>query len=153
MDVSSVIKTWKTTRFWFLDLANRYDNDQLNVIPHGFNNNLIWHLGHVISVQDTLIYKSTGVSSTLPDDLRLKYKPGTRPENVADGTEIDLIKSLLLAQIDWTEKDMAQQLFGPFQERTLSTGYHLGSLEDAFVFNNFHEGLHMGYFMGIKKLV
>ena len=73
MDAISLIKTWKTTRSLLLNLANKYEHDQLNLIPTGFNNNLIWHLGHVIAVQDTLIYKSTGASSELSDEFRLKY--------------------------------------------------------------------------------
>jgi hypothetical protein len=34
-----------------------YNLDQLNTIPEGFNNNLIWNIGHIIVSQQLLVYK------------------------------------------------------------------------------------------------
>ncbi len=32
-----------------------------------------------------------------------------------------------------------------------SAGIRLESVEDAIAFNNFHEGIHLGYVMALKK--
>jgi hypothetical protein len=34
-----------------------------------------------------------------------------------------------------------------------STGYVLTSAQDAMTFNNFHEGIHLGVILGLRKLV
>ena len=35
----------------------------------------------------------------------------------------------------------------------LHMDFHLGSLQDALAFNNYHEGLHLGYMKSIAKFV
>ena len=55
--------------------------------------------------------------------------------------------------IDQTEADLASRKFVSFTERTTITGFHLGSLQDALAFNNYHEGLHLGYMKSIAKFV
>lgn len=55
--MESILKTWKTSRKLFLEYFDNYTIDQLNKIPDGFSNNLIWNIGHVIVAQQALIYK------------------------------------------------------------------------------------------------
>jgi hypothetical protein len=40
--------------------------EQLNKIPEGYNNNLIWNIAHVVVVQQMLVYKL----SEFYDDFR-----------------------------------------------------------------------------------
>ncbi|WP_407635809.1 DinB family protein [Solitalea canadensis] len=44
-----------------MKLKLKYTIDQLNKVPAGFNNNLIWNIGHEIVAQQALIYKSSGL--------------------------------------------------------------------------------------------
>lgn len=59
--MNSTFKIWKTSRNLYLDFFEKYTLDQLNKIPEGFNNNLIWNIGHEIVAQQALIYKSSGL--------------------------------------------------------------------------------------------
>jgi hypothetical protein len=79
------------------------------------------------------------------------YKPGTKPTKNTSQDEIDELKELLTSLIEKTKTDFSERRFVTFSERTLRTGFHLGSLADAIQFNNFHEGLHLGVMMGIRK--
>ena len=67
--------------------------------------------------------------------------------------EAEQIKFLLISMINQSETDLANQKFVSFAERNTITGFHLGSLQDTFVFNNYHEGLHMGYIKSIGRFV
>lgn len=151
--MKSIFKTWKTNRNLYLEYFEKYTLDQLNKVPDGFNNNLIWNIGHVIVAQQGLIYKSSGLRAYISEEMYARYKPGTRPEGQTTQSQADELKSLLISLIAKTETDYNSGKFVTYHERMTGTGFHLGSLMDAFEFNTYHEGLHLGYMMSIKKFV
>ncbi len=151
--MKSIFKAWKTSRQLHLDFFDRCTLEQLNQIPQGFNNNLIWNIGHIIVAQQSLIYKSSDVPMYISDDLFHRYKPGTKPTRTVSSDEADELKSLLTSLIEQTEADFYKGKFVVFNERTTGTGFHLASLREALEFNNYHEGLHLGFMMSIKKFV
>lgn len=151
--MDAVIKVWKTNRKLHLDFFDKYSLEQLNRVPEKFSNNIIWNIGHIIAAQQSLVYKSSGLPMHISDEHFDKYKPGTRPEGLVSQQEADEIKSLLMLMIDKTETDLKNGIFKNFTERNTITGFHLGSLQDALVFNNYHEGLHLGYMKSIARFV
>ena len=151
--MEALFKTWKTSRALYLDYFNNYSPEQLNTIPSGFSNNLIWNIGHVIVAQQALIYKGSNLNGYLSEELIERYKPGTRPTGKTTEIEMEELKSLLITLIEKTETDFANGRFTTYNERMTGTGFHLGSLKDAFEFNNYHEGLHLGLMMNIRKFI
>lgn len=151
--MESVFKTWKTSRKLFAEYFDKYTLDQLNKIPSAYSNNLIWNIGHIIVAQQSLVYKLSGLPGYVPDDLISRYKPGTKPAGPVSQEEADELKPLLHSLVEKTEIDFQNGAFVTFTERMTGTGFHLTSLKDAFEFNNYHEGLHLGYMMGIRKFV
>jgi len=127
--------------------------EQLNKIPDGFKNNLIWNIGHIVVVQQVLVYKLSGLPMMISDELVQKYMKGTKPEHNVTQAEVDEIKSLLLKTIDQTEEGFSNKIFKNYQEYPTSTGFTIKSAEEAMVFNNFHEGLHIGIMMGLRKFI
>jgi hypothetical protein len=87
------------------------------------------------------------------DELVEKYKKGTKPEKDATQAEVDEIKSLLFVTIEKTNEDVTNNLFKEYHEYPTSTGFVLKNVEGAMAFNNFHEGLHLGIMMSLRKLV
>lgn len=83
----------------------------------------------------------------------INYQSGTRPKALVSQQEADLLKRLLFEQIEPTIRDFNNKEFVRYQERTTGTGFHLTSIYDAFEWNNFHEGLHLGYMMSIRKFI
>ena len=131
----------------------KYTLEQLNAIPEGFSNNLIWNIAHIVVTQQILVYKLSGLPMNVSDEMVEKYKKGTKPEHQATQAEVDEIKSLLFKTIDQTAVDYDNKIFNNFSEYPTSTGFILKSAEDAMVFNNFHEGLHIGILMSIRKFI
>lgn len=127
--------------------------EQLNTIPLGYKNNLIWNIGHIVVVQQVLVYKLSGLSMMISDEMVEKYKKGTKPELDATQAEVDEIKSLLLETINQTKADLNDKVFKNYSEYPTSTGFVLKTAEDAMAFNYFHEGLHIGIIMSLRKFI
>jgi hypothetical protein len=151
--MNSTIKTWKASRLLLLKFFEEYSIEQLNQIPEGFNNNIIWNLGHIIVAQQGLVYKSSGHTGYISDDMFNLYKPKTKPTGKTNEDEIEKLKSLMMDMVSKTIDDLDKGIFVNYQERQTATGFHLANVTDALEFNNFHEGLHMGYIMSIRKFL
>src|SRR5690606_37282056 len=151
--MESLINTWKTSRKIYLDYFDKYDLAQLNKVPTGFNNNLIWNIGHVIVAQQSLIYRLSKLPMHVSAELFDTYKPGSKPTSITSQAEADELKKLLISLVDQTEADFSNGLFQTFTERQTATGFLLSTLEDSLHFNNYHEGLHLGYMMSIRKFI
>ncbi|SEM72962.1 DinB superfamily protein [bacterium A37T11] len=151
--MDALFKTWRTSRKLFLNFFEDYTLDQLNKIPTGFNNNLIWNIGHILVIQQKLIYKGSHLQGYIPEELFDKYNSGTKPTAPVLTAEADELKRLLTSVIEVTERDVRNGLFISYNERTTGTGFHVASIQDALEANNYHEGLHMGYMMSIRKFI
>ncbi|MEM6967650.1 MAG: DinB family protein [Bacteroidota bacterium] len=123
----------------------------LNTIPAGFNNNLAWNLGHLPATQQLLCYGLSGNQMLLENEFINRYRKGTRPEQDIDQAELDFIKSKLIIFSDKLEEDYNNQLFKEFRTYTTSYETTLTSVEDAIIFNNLHEAMHLGYILAIKR--
>lgn len=134
-------------------LIQGFTLEQLNKVPAGFKNNLIWNVAHIIVTQQVLVYKLAGLPVMVSDELIEKYKKGTKTEHEASQEEVDEILSLLHKTIEQTEIDIENNLFQNFTEYPTSTGFVLKSNFDSMSFNNFHEGIHIGVIMAIRKLI
>ena len=136
-----------------LQFLDNYSLEQLNRIPDGFNNNLIWNIGHIIVVQQMLAYNLSGLPMMVADEMVAKYKRGTKPDGNAGQDEIDEIRKLLLEAVTKTQSDYDSGVFKQYQSFTTKTGFENNTLEDAINFNNYHDGVHSGVMMSIRKFV
>ena len=143
----------RTSRKIVSQFLDSYPLEQLNKIPDGFKNNLIWNIAHIVVTQQLLVYKFSGLPMMVSDELVQKYMKGTKPELDATQADVEEIKTLLAKTIDQTKEDYDNGIFKNYQEYPTSTGFVLRNVEDAMVFNNFHEGLHIGIMMSLRKLI
>ena len=109
--MNTAFRFWKTSRELFLKFFDKYSLEQLNKIPPGFSNNLIWNIGHVIVVQQALIYKSSDLEGYVSEELFNLYKPGTKPTGNTSREEADELKKLLMSLIEKTETDFQNGKF------------------------------------------
>jgi hypothetical protein len=151
--MESIFKIWETSRNIYLKFLENYSLEQVNKIPDGFSNNFIWNAGHVIVSQQKLIYTLSGLPVSISDEMIEKYQNGSRPDGKTTQEEVDEIKKLLLSTVAKTRTDFANGLFQNFTEYQSKTGFHLGTFNDSLEFNNYHEGIHLGMIMNIKKFV
>ena len=149
----SLFKVWRKNRELYLDFFDNCSSEQLNQVPDGFNNNIIWNIGHVVVAQQALIYKLSEVPWYISNELYHLYKPGTKPTQTTTQEEVEELKRFLISLIEKTETDFAAGKFIKFNERMTATGFLLSSFSDALEFNNYHEGLHLGVARSIARFV
>jgi hypothetical protein len=125
--------------------------DQLNRVPPGFNNNIIWNLAHLVAAQQGICHEHPGLDPIVGRSFIEAYKPGTKPVDNLNEKEIEMIKSLLFSTIDQFEADYQKGLFINYDPRPTRYGVTLNSIEDALQFLLFHEGLHTGYIWALKR--
>lgn len=136
-----------------IGLLSRFDEEQLNHIPTGFNNNLAWHLGHLVVTQQLLNYGLSGLPMLVENDMVSKYRKGTKPESPINTAEIEQLNGLMISCVDQLETDYEKGIFQNFKTYPTSFNATLTSIEDSIIFNNIHEGLHLGYIMAMARLV
>ena len=129
----------------------KYSLEQLNLVPEGFRNNMFWNIAHTVVTQQLLIYNFSGLPMMVSDEMVAKYRKGTKTEHNASQAEVNEIKALLFTTIEKTKEDYNKNIFKLYKEYTVSTGSTLTKVEDAITFNNFHEGIHLGYILALKK--
>ena len=90
------LEVLSNTRKFFNNFLEKTSLDDLNKIPQGFNNNMIWNIGHIVVTQQLLAYKLSGLPMIVSDSMVAKYMKDTKPEGFveqlfADGCDDALI--------------------------------------------------------------
>lgn len=143
----------KSTRQFLIKLVEDLSVDDLNKVPEGFNNNIIWNVGHMLVSQQGICYTRAGAKPVIDEKYFMQYKPGTKPEQQVDREEVDKIKELLLSAIDKLEMDYQTDIFVNYPAWSTRYGVEIASIDDAIEFLMYHEGMHTGIIMAMKKLV
>lgn len=151
--MNDAFKIWETNRNTYAKLLENYSLEQLNKIPEGFSNNLVWNLGHIIVAQQGLVYRLSGLPMNVSMEMYDTYKNGSKPTGTTTQEEVDELKRLLFSLLAQTKEDYANGKFTTYSEYTTQTGFHLASTNEAIEFNNYHEGMHLGFMVNIRKFI
>lgn len=151
--MEATFRIWQTSRGLYQNFLDNYSLDQLNTIPLGMSNNLIWNIGHVIVSQQKLVYVLSGLPMHISDSFFEKYQNGSCPDGKTTQAEVDEIKKLLSEMVEKTKSDFEAGVFKEFHPYQTKTGFHLGTWKEAMEFNNYHEGIHLGIMLQIKKFL
>jgi DinB superfamily len=144
----------RKTRASFIGMTKNLSIEQMNLVPEGFNNNILWNFGHIVVVQQGLCYGLAGLPQNVDKSLVDKFRKGSIPDMFISAEEFENLKSLSVSLIDTFEADIAKGIF-PTNYHPLMTalGVEIDSLEKSIMFNAYHEGLHFGYAMSLKRAV
>jgi hypothetical protein len=148
-----LINNLRKTRSYVLDLIKELSLEKLNKIPHGFNNNIIWNVGHLVAAQQHICYIRCGKTISVPEEFFNNFKPGSRPDRFFLSDEEDEVKKLLFTSLDTLEKDIQQNRFESFTPWITRTGININNINDALIYMHHHEGLHTGIIYSMKKMV
>lgn len=146
----AIIRNPRTT---ILNVIANLSLEQLNRIPAGFNNNIIWNLGHMIAAQCGVCYKRAGLEMPIDETFFDIYKPGTKPERLYTAEDMEQIKTLFATTCNILEADLQKDIWTNYPTWTTRYGVEIKSINDAVAFRPFHEGLHIGTVMALKKIV
>lgn len=150
------VEKMKDLRRFLLRQVQGLIPEQLNTIPQGYNNNIIWNLTHLICAQQGICYVRAGLPITDSDDYFSPFLPGTKPERFVDGTEIDAIKRLLISTLDQLQVDVDQDVFNNYSPSAMTSkvyGIEVNNINEAFDFLLYHEGFHSGCIFAQKHAV
>lgn len=143
----------KSTRRYLLNFIADLTIEEINERPSGFNNNIIWNLAHLVAAQQGVCYLRGGLELRIDRQFFDTFKPDTKPEKYTEESEVATIKELFLSTIEQLEKDYYNNAFTDYNSWTNRYGVVINKIEDATNFLIFHEGLHLGYIMPLRRLV
>lgn len=151
--MEATFRIWETSRGLYKNFLDNYSLEQLNKIPDGLTTNLIWNIGHVIVSQQKLVYALSGLPTYISDSFFEKYQNGSRPDGKSSQADVDEVKHLLFEMVAKTKTDFENGIFKEFHPYQTKTGFYLGTWKEALEFNNYHEGIHLGIMLSIKKFL
>ena len=141
------------TRAILYKFLEKFSLEQLNSVPKGYRNSIYWNIMHVVVTQQLLVYGLSNVQMLLDSEYIKAFRKGTKTEQDASQDDIEYLKSLLISTIEKTQSDYAAGIFTTFTSYTVSTKSTLTNVEEAIEFNNFHEGIHLGYILAMKNTI
>ena len=148
-----VFQTATFTRTSLLQFLEELTPEQLCFIPKGFKNHIVWNIAHILVTEQLLTYKLSGLKMQIDDTFVSLYGKGSTPKKEISLKEIEEIKRELIPAIKQTEKDLKNGIFKTFTPYPTSVGITLKNIKEALQFNSFHEGIHLGIILSIKKLL
>jgi hypothetical protein len=122
-------------------------------IPRGFNNNILWNLGHVVVSQQLLHYGQAGLPLLVSNATRDQFRRGTSPADWTDEPDDQILLQMAVELPGRLRADYLAGRFKDYSPYTTLSGIVLPDIESAISFNNYHEGLHMGVIRAMKKLL
>ena len=143
----------RKTRSNLVSLLDSSTEIELNHIPKGFNNNLIWNLGHIIASQQFLCYKLSGLPYVIEEDIIHTYRKGTKPIEKYTSKDYDKLKNLAQSTIDQLQADFDNNKFLVYTPFSTSYGIQINNINEAVDFANIHEAFHLGYTMALRRAV
>lgn len=128
--------------------------EQLNKIPKGFNNNILWNLGHILVVHQLLVYRVAGLPILLDEEFVTLFGKGSKPETTYSADRIEKVKRLLECTVKDLEQDYKTGVFKAYKSYLLqSFQLDLETVEDAIQFLKVHDAIHYGYILALKKAI
>lgn len=153
-DLSAELALHARTREHLLGVLAPLTLAQVNRIPEGFNNNLVWNAAHCYVTQ-VLLTEGLGGHGTgdLPADFVAAYRKGGRPTGDVTAEELTFVKTGLAGGTERLRRVLAEADWSSFTPYATSYGVVVDDVAGAVRFNNVHEGMHYGVMLAQRRLV
>ena len=152
MDMKARYDSGNQLRAYLLKTVGGLSNEQLLAVPPGLKNNILWNLGHIAWAQGVFAWELCGKAPPVPKSYHDLFKNDTSPADWKETPGAEEVKSVLA---ELNQRQLEAETSGQLANRK---PFSLGSLlietnDDAMLFNLWHEGIHLGMIMSIKRLV
>lgn len=136
-----------------LNIVKELSEDQGNQIPPGFNNNILWNLGHIYYVQEIFAFHFAQEPMQLPKEYHKLFGVGTKPADwTIESPTLQKLIELLQEQPHRIKERLSNRLnekvVNPFTLHDLT----MNTFGELLSFNLFHEGNHAQTIKMYKKL-
>ncbi len=136
-----------------LEIIQDLSLENLLFIPKGFRNNLLWNLGHVLVSQQILCYGKSETPLHIPAYFVALFGKGTHPGQWGGKMEVEELKTWLVETSRLLRSDLEKDRFGKMQPYETSMGLRLSNINDTLAYVVWHEGLHFGTMLAMRKLI
>lgn len=140
------------TRAYFLHQLEGVSDERLVKVPEAIGHSILWNLGHIVYSQYSMVYKPCGLAIPLPDTYEAMFKGGTSPKNWVSTPKISDVMDHMRDSSKIVARELSKGTFDGFTQLDLA-GTKLTSIEQVLGFHLYHEGIHLGMCMELKKLV
>lgn len=154
--MESLFQTALAFRQHLVTQIEKMDEDLFNVIPEGHNNNIRWHLAHLVVTQPLLTYKLAGMEIPhLSSEFIDSARKGSNPEDFSLNEDFSTahLCELLVEMVKQTQRDLDELSKAEFTPYETSIGFVIKDVESALSFSNIHDGIHMGNIYTMRKLL
>ncbi|MEN8186247.1 MAG: DinB family protein [Bacteroidota bacterium] len=141
------------TRQVMANFLEELSYEQLTEIPDNFNNSIFWNITHTLVTQQLLTYRLAGLPLQIDENFVEKYGKGSIATTDIPTEDIEYVKNNLISASIKLQEDFEKGIFKQFEPYHTSVGISLYNIEEALNFNTFHDGIHLGIAMSIKKIV
>lgn len=123
--------------------------EQADIIPAGFRNNIRWNLGHIYTVQNSMLMHHAGIDVATSKRYDQLFSPGTKPADwEGDVPTLTAIIEKLTAQ----PAQIKEALSGKLDETAKKSFIKQNNVGQILTFTFYHEGLHISTIKAFKAL-
>lgn len=137
-------------RSYILGVVEKLTDEEADIIPKGFNNNIRWNLGHIYLDQYLWIQAVTKETTPVAEQFNEWFGYGSSPANFTSETpSLEELRILLKEQ-----PSKIQEVYGDrLEEEFPPTEMEMHTIEQVLTRTIFHEGMHLQAILDIKKLL
>ncbi len=133
-----------------LGVLKGISEEQAEVIPDGFKNNIRWNVGHIYLDQYLWIQAVTNEKAGVPEQFQSWFGYGSSPDSFEKDTpSFQELKGLVREQPVKIKEMYGERL----EEEFPPTEMGIHTIEQVLIRTIFHEGLHMQTILDIKKFL
>jgi uncharacterized damage-inducible protein DinB len=145
-----LFKSFELTRGRFVQTVDALDQGIVDVQPQGFNNTIHWHVGHVLTVSEQMMFGFPKKSTILPANYLKLFATGTKPADWKG--EVPSVQELTAQLIEQAQriKDIPAESFSEKLKTPFLGQETYGELANFAIF---HESLHLGQIQAMKRVI
>ncbi|GAB2684888.1 DinB family protein [Mucilaginibacter koreensis] len=152
-DINFEFEILKASRARLVQLIATTNHEKLFQIPDGFNNNIIWQIGHCITSQQRHMYMRSRLPMHISVDFEASFKIGTSPRSWKTIPDVNEVKHLLMYTVNQLESDLKSELFTTYEPFDLPMGFRVNNHMQALQAANYHEAEHSGKIFTYLRLL
>ncbi|MBP1950865.1 DinB family protein [Virgibacillus litoralis] len=138
------------TRKSFLKKIDGLDKDLADIQPAGFNNTIHWHIGHVLTVTEQVLFGFPSKYQHLPAHYKELFAYGTNPADWSDDVpSVEELISQLTDQLDRI-KEIPPEKFNETLPKPMMGNETYGELA---VMTTYHEANHLGQIHAMERVI
>ncbi len=145
-----LINQLETYRSEILGILEEVTEEEAEMIPEGFNNNIRWNMGHIYLDQFLWLQAITKEKVDVPEQFNMWFGYGTSPSDFDyDTPSFEELKILLKKQPAQIKERYGDRLEKEYP--SIDMGMH--TIEQVLIRTIFHEGMHLQTILDLKKCI